>query len=1146
MADILLNDGWEFAKSALDLNDPALLMFRPVDLPHDWLIYDTENLYEDSIGWYRRYLDIPSSAHVFLYFEGVYMDCSLYVNGEWIGEWKNGYTSFEFEITQALRPGRNEILVKVVHQAPNSRWYTGAGIYRDVWLKTRQRNYLVTDGVYISTRLSGQDLHSWVLEIETEVALGSASPVQLTHALYYGGDILARSSQTWDPRDGLERNHQRLTVEGVKLWSPDCPALYQLVTTLGGEQGTEPLDTAVQPVGFRQIRLDPQDGMFLNGRKFKLQGVCEHHDLGALGAAFNKKALERRLKILQEMGVNAIRTAHNPPAKGLMDLADQMGFFVVSEAFDIWERSKTPFDYARFFPGWAARDVASWVRRDRNHPSLLMWSIGNEILDTHLGERGAVLTQMLIDLVREQDPKGNAWITFGSNYLPWENTQKCAQLLDAVGYNYGAKLYHDHHLKYPHWVIYGSETGSVVQSRGIYHFPLERPILADDDQQCSALGNSAVSWGAKSAEACLDVERETPFSLGQFVWTGFDYLGEPTPYHTKNSYFGQVDTAGFPKDSYYIYQAAWIDYRVKPMVHLFPHWDFSPGQIIDVRVASNAPQVALMLNGREVGRQSLRQPHFLYAASWKLPYEPGELKAVALNEEGEVLATSVRHSFGDAAKICLKASADEIEASGADCIFLEITMEDQEGYPVENATNRVHVTVTGAGRLLGLDNGDSTDFDQYKGTSRRLFSGKLLAILGSTLEPGTIRVEVSSPGLPSQQAIFRSRPAKPESRQGRSAQMESDERPCVTGHSQEVPLRKIELVAEGGRRLTPQMRDTVVRAKLHPANTSYRELQWRVVSAGGIDSELAALHRGPEQVRLEAAGDGKFRLRCLSKNGTDSVRLFAELEFEAQGLGKLLKDPYEFVSGGLYDFAVGEVGSGNERGVATARGEETQVGFADLDFGPHGSDTMTIWFFALSSDPYPVQIWEGQPGETGSSLLMDTVYQKETKWNVYQSETLTLNRRLVGISSLWIVTRDKMHIKGFSFARPDRAFRRISAADYRAIYGDSYRLRGDRVEQIGNNVTLDFGELDFGPEGADAITIHGHTPLDRTMIQISFSTEEGEYREQVEFMGSEGYGEAVFALQPLRGKALVRLIFLPGSQFDLAWFQFQRRVQSGL
>ena len=203
MADILLNNGWEFAKSALDLNDPALLMFRPVDLPHDWLIYDTENLYEDSIGWYRRYLDIPSSAHVFLYFEGVYMDCSLYVNGEWIGEWKNGYTSFEFEITQALRPGRNEILVKVVHQAPNSRWYTGAGIYRDVWLKTRQRNYLVTDGVYISTRLSGQDLHSWVLEIETEVALGSASPVQLTHALYYGGDILARSSQTWDPRDGL-------------------------------------------------------------------------------------------------------------------------------------------------------------------------------------------------------------------------------------------------------------------------------------------------------------------------------------------------------------------------------------------------------------------------------------------------------------------------------------------------------------------------------------------------------------------------------------------------------------------------------------------------------------------------------------------------------------------------------------------------------------------------------------------------------------------------------------------------------------------------------------------------------------------------------------------------------------------------------
>ena len=1138
---ILLNDGWEFAKSALDVTEPTSLGFAPVDLPHDWLIYDTTNLYENSIGWYRRYLDHSSSAHTFLHFEGVYMDCSLYVNREWIGDWKNGYTCFEFEITRALRPGSNEILVKVVHQSPNSRWYSGAGIYRDVWLKIREADYLVNNGVYISTKPNAGDPHGWTIEVESEVVLGSGNPARLTHTLLRKGQVLARSGCTPDPTDGFELDRQSLVAEGVELWSPACPNLYQLVTTLEEPGSKKELDSVVHQVGFKDITLSPRDGLTVNGQKMKLQGVCEHHDLGALGAAFNKNALKRRLQILKEMGVNAIRTAHNAPAKALMDLADQMGFFVITEAFDMWERPKTPFDYARFFTQWAPRDVASWVRRDRNHPSLLMWSIGNEILDTHLGERGLEVTRMLIDLVGHHDPKGNGWITFGSNYLPWKNTQHCAELVEAVGYNYGAKLYQDHHSIYPHWVIYGSETGSVVQSRGIYHFPLEKPILADDDQQCSALGNSAVSWGAESAEACLDVERETPFSLGQFIWTGFDYIGEPTPYHTKNSYFGQVDTAGFPKDSYYIYQAAWTDYTDQPMVHLFPYWDFNLGQIIDVRIASNAPLVALERNGREVGRQDLRQPHFLYTASWKLPYEPGELKAVAYNEEGEVIASSVRHSFGDAARIYVKANQDEVTASGTDLIFLEVSMEDKQGHPVENATNRVDVQVSGAGRLVGLDNGDSTDFDQYKGNSRRLFSGKLLAIIASTLEPGIISVEVSSPGLPSQAATFMALPAEPGVTLGRSAQMENEKRPFETGNMDEIPLRKIELIAEGERTFTPTRKKIAVRAKFYPSNTSYGDLQWRGGSDGGIDSKLATLHEGQDGVLLTARGDGKFRLRCLSTNGTTSVRLFSELEFQAVGLGKLFKDPYELVSGGLYDHVVGEVGSGNERGVATARGEETQIGFADLDFGANGSDTITIWFFALTSDPYPVQIWEGKPGEPQSTLLIDTIYHKKSKWNVYQNETYTLSKRLGGISTLWIVTQDKMHIKGFTFAKQGRAFSRIAAADYEEIYGDSFVLRKDRVEQIGNNVTLDFGELDFGEEGTDLITIHGHTPLDRTLIQISFTTEAGENREQVEFLGTADYTEQVFALTPIQGKGVVRLIFLPGARFDFSWLQFSSR-----
>ena len=349
--------------------------------------------------------------------------------------------------------------------------------------------------------------------------------------------------------------------------------------------------------------------MTLNGKKIKLNGVCEHHDLGALGAAFNKAALKRRFVILKEMGVNAVRTAHNMPAVELMELADEMGILIVSEAFDMWEKSKTPYDYARFFKEWAHIDVKSWVMRDRNHPSLLMWSIGNEIYDTHAGERGQEVTKMLMDYVLKYDPRENAKVTIGSNFMPWENAQKCADIVKVAGYNYAEKYYKKHHEEHQDWIIYGSETASIVQSRGIYHFPFEKSILADDDEQCSALGNSTTSWGAKSAEACIIAERDTPFSLGQFIWTGFDYIGEPTPYHTKNSYFGQIDTATFKKDSYYIYQAEWTDYKTKPMVHIFPYWDFNKGQMIDVRVCSNACKIELQLNGITIGTHVIDHEH---------------------------------------------------------------------------------------------------------------------------------------------------------------------------------------------------------------------------------------------------------------------------------------------------------------------------------------------------------------------------------------------------------------------------------------------------------------------------------------------------------------------------------------------------------
>ncbi|WP_299090514.1 glycoside hydrolase family 2 TIM barrel-domain containing protein [uncultured Metabacillus sp.] len=1133
---ILFNDGWEFAKSSLEETDYTALTFEAVDIPHDWLIYQTTTLYENSIGWYRkRFIRSEAAKENLLCFDGVYMDSSLYVNGKFIGEWKYGYSSFEHDITDALVEGENEILVKVVFQSPNSRWYSGAGIYRNVWLKTRDKNHIVTDGIYISTT---QQDGGWQVEIDTEININEE--VQLSHSLMYKGQLLGTTAERVIPGDPpLSFNQQRLFIEDPLLWSTDDPALYQLITKLDIVDHKE-IETITQNIGFRKITLDPSQGFLLNDKKMKLNGVCEHHDLGALGAAFNKTALKRRFEILKDMGVNAIRTAHNMPAKELMDLADEMGFLVVSEAFDMWERSKTPYDYARFFKDWAHLDVKSWVMRDRNHPSLIMWSIGNEIYDTHADERGQEITKLLMDCVRQYDPKGNASVTIGSNYMPWENAQKCADLVKVAGYNYAEKYYQKHHEEHPDWIIYGSETSSVVQSRGIYHFPFEKSILADDDEQCSALGNSTTSWGAKSAEACILAERDTPFSLGQFLWTGFDYIGEPTPYHTKNSYFGQIDTATFKKDSYYIYQAAWTDYKTKPMVHIFPYWDFNKGQMIDVRVCSNAPKIELQLNGNTIGTFDIDHEHGEQLVGWwKIPYEEGELTAIAYDENGSVIATDRKRSFKDAKNICLQADKEQLIANGQDLLFVEITMKDEAGNPVENANNRVHVNVTGAGRLIGLDNGDSTDYDPYKGLSRRLFSGKLMAIIGATLEPGKIQIEVSSKGLENQTAEFESLPAK-DSIEGITAHIENQDLPCVMGSKEEIPLRKIELISETGQLFNETTTEMYVSAKLHPETTSYQEVEWSVVNDAGIESNIAKVEAIGHKAKITALGDGEFRLRCTSKNGSDKTKLISQLEFQAVGLGTAYKDPYGFISAGLYEYSKGEVGNGNERGVATSRDGETQVGFRDIDFGPYGSDTITIPIFALTNEAYSLQIWEGMPDEDGSECLADVIYQKESKWNVYQEETYRLSKRLKGITSICFVLQQKVHIKGFSFERTNRAFAQNNAADCDHIYGDTFKLNENRVEGIGNNVSLELDVLDFTSEGASKLVIYGRSPIDKNTIHIRFADQEGETNQLIEFTYSEEYEERVFELDKITGVQKVTFIFLPGSNFDFGWFRFEK------
>lgn len=1141
----LFNNGWEFAKSGLDFDiiDLNSLTFEPVDIPHDWLIYNTLDLYENSIGWYRKRFSVNNkSDQTLLYFDGVYMDSTLYVNGQFAGEWKYGYSSFEHDITPFLHEGMNEIILKVVHQSPNSRWYSGAGIYRNVWLKTRSINHIVTNGIYISTKRIG---NRWEVEADTEYNI--VSDVRISHKIIRENRIIALSEEIVKAEGKNGVNTQRMYVEDPLLWSTDEPNLYKIVTEMDliktdghGNRVIECIECIAQNIGFRTITMDPDQGLLLNGKKMKLNGVCEHHDLGALGAAFNKTALRRRFALLKEMGVNAIRTAHNMPAPELMDLADEMGFFVLSEAFDMWEKPKTTYDYARFFKEWAYRDVKSWITRDRNHPSLLMWSIGNEIYDTHADEHGQEITRMLMSYIREFDPKGNARITIGSNYMPWENAQKCADILKIAGYNYAEYLYHKHHQEHPDWIIFGSETSSVVQSRGVYHFPFEKAILSDDDEQCSALGNSTVSWGAKSHEACILAERDTTFSLGQFLWTGFDYIGEPTPYHTKNSYFGQMDTATFKKDSFYIYQAGWTDYKTNPMVHIFPYWDFNEGQIIDVRVCSNAPRIELKLNGVTIGTYDIDHKNGKQLVGWwKVPYQEGVLEAIAYDENGNIIATDVKRSFKDAKRICLKPDKEVMVADGRDLIFVEITVEDENGNMVENANNRVFVNVTGAGRLIGLDNGDSTDFDQYKGLSRRLFNGKLMAIIAASLEPGNIIVEVTSKGLVGRNIELHALPAESGVPEGISANTKNREMPCVMGSLDEIPVRKLELISHSGKVLNPLNNEIIVEAKLYPENTSYREVEWKAVNDSGIKSDIVKVEPMGLKAKITAISDGEFRIRCTSKNGTDKTKLISQLEFKTTGFGAACRNPYEFVSAGLYDYSKGEIGSGNEKGIATCRDGETQVGFNNIDFGSDGSDTITVSIFALTSEEYPFEIWEGKPYEEGSTLLANALYQKESIWNVYQEETYRLSKTLRGITSIYFVFHQKVHMKGFIFERKNRAFEKNMAAGCDNVYGDSYEIKDGKVEGIGNNVALVFNNMDFGDEGASKILISGRAPIDNT-ICIRFKNDQSESSQLVEFKKCDEYTERIFELDRITGRQNVTFLFLPGSKFDFAWLKFEK------
>lgn len=1129
--NILFNDGWQFCLCDIGTELSALpgRHWYDVELPHDWLINDTSKLYETGEGWYRRSLPCSAeqlSGRVLLNFDGVYMNSTLFVNGKEAGSWTYGYSAFEHDITDFLHEGENELLLRVSHQSPNTRWYSGAGIFRDVMLKLRPAAYIGTNGVYIHS--APQPEGGWTTEVETDV-VGEASDIRMLLEVF---DPAGANMGGYGLEAHFDGGHEKFTASfnstDPELWSVDDPMLYTLKISL--YSGSELLDCVNETFGYRTAEFDPDRGFLLNGEPVKLHGVCMHHDLGALGSALNEAALARQLRIMKEMGVNAIRTSHNMPARQLVQLCDEMGLLVDSEAFDMWEKPKTEFDNHRFFTEHAERDVRSWIERDRNHPCIIMWSIGNEINDT-IDPHGLDITKRLYEYVLKYDPKGNAAPTIGSNYMGNENAQKCSDVVKLAGYNYSEYLYDEHHAKYPDWVIYGSETASAVRSRGIYRFPAELPLLTGEDCQCSSLDNSVVGWGS-SAMKSWRLDRDCPFCCGQFIWTGFDYIGEPTPYNTKNSYFGIVDTAGFPKDIYYFYQSVWVSPEQKKVLHIVPsYWDFIPGQEIDVLIYSNARDVELFLNGKSVGTHVMElETSQDMRAHFKVPFEPGVLRVVGHFADGSE-CSEVLHTPSDPAAVVMTSDKETLLADGRDIAFVEISTVDVNGIPVGNARNLIRVEVSGAGRLVGLDNGDSTDYDSYKGDNRRLFSGKLLAMVESTLEPGEITVRAYSEGLENAELRLVSENCGEVS--GVSVVTENKFPAVCRAYTGEVPARLL-LPEVDVNSFDPERRSAEIRAKLLPENCTYDDISWSVVRRNGVESSLAQVEGSGRSAVVTAKGDGEFFVRAMVHNGAEHPQVIADIPFTAEGLGAAVRDAYSFISASTLDSSNVPTNIIEDGALSNFDGR-TVMTYSDIDFGKTGSQIISLSVGTCFD--MPVEVWEGTPDD--GKLICRVDFGNNGHWCGFAGQDFALAERLTGVRTISVVIDSRVIFGGFSFVPIERAYDTNWVGEADSVYGDDYRIDGRRVADIGNNVIINYEGLDFGEDGSEALIISGETGNPMNQIQLRYTPAGGAQKTVLLEFQQDGGREQRFDIPKLSGVNDVSFVFMPGSRFDFDWFRFE-------
>lgn len=797
--------GSDFPFVQYDFDDSA---WEEVTLPHDWAIkgpfFEGEDaevtggmgrLPSPGVAWYRKTLDTPASdagKSIFLDVDGAMSYSVVWLNGKLVGGWPFGYASFRLDLTPYLKPGgENQLAIRLDNPPESSRWYPGGGIYRNVWLTKTNPVHVGHWGTYVTTSEVSEESATISLEVMIDNDADREQTVIAETQVYEldeKGNRIGNAVAVFDPIETkISPNNSskvkgELVLENPKLWGPpptQKPNRYVAVTTL--KLDDRPVDQYETKFGIRSLLFDGDKGVFVNGEHIHLKGVNLHHDLGALGAAFNTRAAERQLEIMQEMGVNAIRTAHNPPAPEQLELADQMGFLVIDESFDVWERRKTPYDFHLIFPDWHEQDLRALVRRDKNHPSVIVWSTGNEVGEQYTGQAGADLAMKLREMMKDEDPTRLTTASMNFAKPPMEFPDP----VEVISLNYQGEGIRDEgeysHLRdkgittpplypsfketYPGRVIISSENAAAVSSRGTYLFPMVdaisspiSPGVGGDPETAyvSAYELYTADFGSSVDKVFRSIDQH-PYVAGGFVWSGWDYLGEPTPYYSaRSSYFGTVDLAGFKKDRFYIYQANWRPDL--PMAHIFPHWNWPDraGEVTPVHVATSGDEAELFLNGESLGRK--QKGEFEYRLRWDdVKYEPGELRIVAY-KDGEKWAEESVKTTDEPVQLVAAADRNEIQADGKDLFFITVKVTDKNGLTVPVADNEISFSVEGPGEIVATDNGDPTNFTPFPSHNRKAFNGLALVIVrGIAGESGSIKVIAESESLESAEVSVHSK-----------------------------------------------------------------------------------------------------------------------------------------------------------------------------------------------------------------------------------------------------------------------------------------------------------------------------------------------------------------------------------------------------